>query len=304
MKTKSLTPNKRYLEEEKKRFLEVMFTFLDGTDLETEQFNGRPRFYIKDIIKSLLIISYNGMSYRRAESDLEELEEKGIIQEIPKRSTLNKYMLSKETKEVINNLIQLSSKFFIENEDTLLLDSTWLALRMYSGGYKKVHDKKNPGLKKVRKLHISCLKESKIICCAKTSSGTAHDSLCFKELIQTPLENGFSITKLLADAAYTGKDNYAFCQDLGIKNVFINFRKNNILKKPKSQLWRTQLTMFRKEPEIWHENYKFRMIIEGVFSSIKRKQLNYIRARKENAQDVELLLKCLVYNFTIIGKYA
>jgi len=37
---------------------------------------------------------------------------------------------------------------------------------------------------------------------------------------------------------------------------------------------------------------------------MKRKNLNYLRSRKEVAQDVEVLLKALVYNLTIIGKYS
>jgi hypothetical protein len=48
----------------------------------------------------------------------------------------------------------------------------------------------------------------------------------------------------------------------------------------------------------------FRALVEGVFSAIKRKHLNYLRSRNETAQDIELLLKCLVYNITVIGRYS
>jgi len=298
-----LEPNKKSLEEEKKKFMEVMSSFLDSVDFGGKQNNGRPKFYLRDVIKSLATMSYNGMSYKRIESDLHDLKEKGLITNIPKRSTLNKYMLLTETRKIIEKLIQISSMFFIENEDTLILDSTWLAPKMYTGGYQRVYNKKTAPLLKVRKLHVSCLKNSRIICCAKASLGNVHDSSCFKELVHTPIKNGFEITKLLADAGYTGKDNYAFCRDLNILNVFIDFRKNVSVKRAKSQVWRTQLKMFKENPDLWHENYRFRVIVEGVFSSIKRKHLNYLRSRKENAQDVELLLKCLVYNFEIIGKY-
>ena len=49
---------------------------------------------------------------------------------------------------------------------------------------------------------------------------------------------------------------------------------------------------------------RFRAIIEGIFSSIKRKNINYLRSRNEIAQDNELLFKALVYNLTIIGKFS
>lgn len=298
-----LKPNKKSLEEEKRKFLEVMSGFLDGMDFGINQYNGRPRFYLKDILKSLAVMSYNGMSYRRSESDLNELKEKGVIQNIPKRSTLNKYVLLKETKKMIEKLIQMSSMFFIENENTLIVDSTWLAPRMYSGGYRKVYDKRSGSLYKVRKLHISCLKNSRVICCAKASLGSVSDRKYFQELVHRPIKNGFLINKVIADAGYSGRENYAFCQNLNIIKVFIDFNKRATLKRAKSQLWRTQMKMFKENPELWHENYRFRVVIEGIFSAMKRKHLNYIRSRQEVAQDVELLLKCLVYNFEIIGRY-
>lgn len=68
-----------------------------------------------------------------------------------------------------------------------------------------------------------------------------------------------------------------------------------------------QLLMFIKyseQKEIWHETYRFRVLVEGIFSALKRKHLNYLRSKKEIALHVELLLKVLVYNLTIIGKYS
>jgi hypothetical protein len=300
---KPLNPNGKCLEEEKKKFIEII-SFLDKINFDTNQQNGRPKFYFKDILKSLLIMSYNGMSYRRTESDLIELRDKRIINYIPKRSTLNKYMMLPKTKKIIEKLIEMSSLFFIEHEDTIILDSTWLSPRMYTGGYRKVYDKKSAPLQNLRKLHISCLQNSKIICCARTSKGTVHDNRLFNELVYSPIKNGFIINKLLADAGYTSKDNYAFCQSLNINKVFINFRSNSTTKRAKSKIWKTHLKMFKENPEEWHESYRFRVLVEGVFSTIKRKNLNYLRSKKEIAQDVELLLKCLVYNFTIICRYS
>ncbi len=298
-----LKPNPKALEQEKRNFIDFMFSFIEGVDFEEDQCIGRPRFSIRDIIKSLLVMCYNGMSYRRTEPDLIDLKEKGIIKYVPSRSLLNKYMLLEETKKIMEKLIQMSSLFFIENEDTLIVDSTWLSPRMYSGGYKRVYDKKSTSLQKVRKLHVACLKNSRIICCAKATEGTLHDSRMFEELISTPIKNGFMIRKLLADAGYAGKENYALAQSLNIRSVFIDFRKNATSKHAKSQTYINQLKMFKEEPEQWHESYRFRVLIEGIFSAIKRKHTNYLRSRKDCSQDVELLLKCLVYNLIVSCKY-
>ena len=88
---------------------------------------------------------------------------------------------------------------------------------MYTGGYRKVYDKKNATLQKVRKLHIACLKNSRIICYAKATKGTVHDAPMFEEITRGVVKAGFNIKSLLADAGYLSKNNYALCRDLGIQ---------------------------------------------------------------------------------------
>jgi len=299
-----LQKNTLTLEKEKERFINNLCTFLDPLNFETLQVMGRPRKDFKDIIKSLCMMSYHGMSYRRAESDLKKMHEEELLQTLPPRSTLNDYANDPNTIKLIENLIQVSSLFFIDNENTAILDSTWFGLRMYTGGYRKVHDKRSGSLYKVRKLHIACLKNSKIIAYAKASEGIRNDSPFFEEIVRSVHKLGFPLKTILADAGYSGKNNYALCKELGIMDVFIDFKKNATLKRAKSDLWREKLRLYKEQKEIWNQTYRFRVIVEGIFSAIKRKNLNYLRSKKEVAQDVEILLKCLVYNLTVIGKYS
>lgn len=296
--------NSHTLELEKERFIQNLCAFLEPLNFEILQTNGRPRRDFKDILKSLAVMSYNGMSLRRTQSDLHWMQEKELIKTIPSRSTLNDYANNEDTKKIIERLIQASALFFNDNEDTLIVDSTWFGQRMYSGGYRKVYDKINAPLQKVRKLHIACLKNSKIIACAKASSGTEHDSPFFEKILSNVSKNGFQISTVLADAGYSGKNNYALCKEYGMMNVFIDFKKNATLRRAKSDIWREKLKLFKEHKDVWKETYRFRVLVEGVFSAMKRKNLNYLRSKKEVARDVEVLLKALVYNLTIIGKYS
>jgi len=159
-------------------------------------------------------------------------------------------------------------------------------------------------LQKVRKIHVACLKNSKVIAYAKASKGTEHDSPHFEDAVRTICNNGFKIKTLLVDAGYSGKNNYALCRDLGIMEVFIDFKSNATLRRAKSDIWREKLRLYKEQKQIWNQSYRFRVLIEGVFSAIKRKNLNYLRSKNENARDVEVLLKAFVYNLTIIGKYS
>jgi len=300
----TLQRNTLTLEKEKERFITNLCDFIEPLNFEQLQVMGRPKANFKDIIKALCIISFNGMSYRRTQSDLKWMFEQELIKTIPPRSTLNDYSNDKNTIKLIERLIQVSALFFNDNEDTIILDSTWFAQKMYHGGYKKVYDKKHAPLDYVRKLHIACLKNSRIISYAKASRGTEHDSPHFEDAIRTVCKNGFHIKTLLADAGYSGKNNYALCKELGIMNVFIDFKSNATLRRAKSDIWREKLRLYKEQKNVWNQTYRFRVIVEGIFSAIKRKNLNYLRSKNETARDVELLLKALVYNLTIIGKYS
>jgi len=292
------------LENEKQKFIEVGINLIDSLSLNEEQFIGRPRASYNDILKSLLMMAFHGLSYRRAKTDILNLYSANLIDSIPKRSTLSKYMNEEKTKKLLEKLIQQTALFFRDDEDTLIVDSTWLSTRMYTGGYVKVHDKTSHNYVNTRKLHIGVLKNSKIIAIAKTSTGTVHDNKLFKPLVTGAVKNGFDIKTLLADKGYSSKDNYFLCTSLNIKNIFIDFKKSAGIKRAKSNAWREQLSLLRDYPEIWKETYRYRVIVEGVISTIKRKFLNHIRSRKDVGQECELLLKCLMYNLTIIGKYS
>jgi transposase len=204
----------------------------------------------------------------------------------------------------LEKLITISALFFNDNENTLIIDSTWLSTRMYRGGYKIVHDKKNVNFGETRKLHIGCLKNSKIIAFARATAGEIHDNPVGREIIQEVANAGFNLTSVLADAGYRSKETYALCKELGILDPYINFTRNVGTKRAKSDLWQERVKMWKEQPEIWHEAYRYRVLVEGVFSTIKRKQQNWLRSKNELAQDIELLLKCLVYNLTVIGKYS
>ncbi len=302
--TITLQKNPLSLEQEKERFMRNMCDFLEPLNFEAMQEMGRPRADFKDIVKCLLMMSYNSMSYRRTQSDIKKMFEEGLIQTMPPRSTLNDYSNNLDTKNLIEKLIQASALFFVDEEDTAIVDSTWFAKRMYGGGYKAVHDKRSGSLYKVRKLHVACLKNSKVIAYAKATKGTEHDNPFFERIIRGIVKLGFPLKSVLADSGYMSKDNYALCKELGILDVFIDFRSNVTGKAPKSDLWREKFKMYKEQKEVWNQTYRYRVLVEGVFSAIKRKNITYLRSKKETALDVEVLLKALVYNITIMGKYS
>ena len=291
---------KNHLEKEKVNFLKAACEFLESFEFEDEQVNGRPKTNERELLKHLLVMSYNAMSYRRAISDLEILYEQGYIERIISRSTLNDFANRKNTITLLERLIQVSATFFKDTEDTLVVDSTWFGEKMYVGGYKNVHAGKM-GLENTRKIHVGILKNSKVICYAKATKGTLHDSPIFKDILIESTEH-FDLKYCLGDKAYCSKDNYILC---GEKNItaYLEFKRNCRTCRGKSKAWKTQIDIWKNNSEAWREKYRFRVVIEAVFSVIKKKHSNYLRSRKQISRDVEMLLKCLVYNLTAIGKH-
>ena len=79
------------LANEKITFLKTACNFLEIIELEDEQINGRPRTCQRELLKHLLVMSYNAMSYRRTISDLQILYDQGYIKKVISRSTLNDF---------------------------------------------------------------------------------------------------------------------------------------------------------------------------------------------------------------------
>ena len=256
---------KNTLSNEKEKFIRNMIQFIDAIQFEDKPIFGRPRAILPDLFKSILLMSYHGMSYRRAESDIRWLFENKLISSIPRRSTLNKYMNLNETQKVLESLITISALIFIDYEDTLICDSTWLSHHMYGGGYKIVYDKEHAPLDKCTKIHIGCLKKSKVIAGAIVTKGTTHDCPIFQKLLLKVFNAGFCITSLLADKGYASKDNYSFCRKLNIEEVFIDF-KSKCKPNPNSHTaWNNRLRAFLQHPDIWKESYRFRVLVESLF---------------------------------------
>lgn len=292
----------RHLEMEINNFPIIMNDLINLLDIKEKNSMGRPSYPLKDIIKCLLIKTLRNLSYRRSESDIEELYKKGIISSIPRRGVLNKYMMDHNLKRLLQKLISLSAEFFIDCEDTLLMDSTWLSKRMYRSSNRVSEGGKSHNFGKTRKLHVVCLKNSKIIVHAICTKGTSNDSPHFEPLLNKVMDSGFNIKTLLADAGYSSRFNYALCDAYGIEEVYIDFRKNASTRSSKGGLWKQRLMLYKTDLNTWKDQYRFRVLIEGVFSSMKRKQINYIRSRKGISQDIELFLKALCYNICIINK--
>ncbi|MEK6914982.1 MAG: transposase [Nanoarchaeota archaeon] len=287
------------LELEKYNYSSTLANFFDK--FSDEQI--RPHY--KNALKCLLLMAYPSNSYRKGYSEMLFAQRQGIISHPIKRSAVCKYMNSIETYKLLGLLIQESARQFIRSNQTLILDSTWMGLKMYVGGFtNKPASKRHsgiPSLRKTRKLHIGIIRDSKVIAYARTSQGTEHDAKFFEEIVTAVKFNGFDLNTVLADAGYLSKRHYELTEELGIQNAFINFRSNSKFGGG-SKAWNTAFNLYKKNHERFRDAYRYRWGVEGVISTIKRRSMNWLRTRNDVARDNELMLKALIHNLVIIGK--
>lgn len=296
--------NSKHLEIEKETFIQAMNSIIDSLDVEEEIKEGRPPLPKKDILKSLLIMSYHSFSYRRSLTDIRELHKKGLILNMPNRASMNRLMNNSKLVQDLQNLIQITSTYILDWLDsTIIFDSTSFGrmLRLSEVKYAKAI---NIGsLYRTKKLHIAIAKNSKAIVCARASNGTVHDSSYFKELLFDLIKAKFPIKVLLGDSAYNSKEHYSLCEENDIQ-AFLDFKKNAVVDRSKGFLRKKQFQLYTNEPAEWFKFYSARTLIEITFSSIKRKGISFLRSRKDISQSNEMLLKALWYNFCLIAKNA
>lgn len=294
-----------HLQNEWIRFKDLVGSIVEGLPEFPCHEGCRPALHKKDILLALLIRAYRGLSYRRVHSDLLEAQAAGLLEYIPSRPTLNRAMLDPELTTALTTLIERTAAPFYASEDTAIIDSTWMNIDAYSSAVRMKRAGtlyKDGWVSRSRKLHLCILKKSRIIGAAMVSDGVSADTSFFKELLLRTFQQGFNLTSVLADAAYSSKSNYAFCHDLGIANAFLDFKKNQVPRRSKSLLYRKQLHLFRDNKTEWHSHYRFRPLIESVFSETKRKFKHHLMGRKVASMDNELLLKAVVYNLTSLSR--
>ncbi len=242
-----------------------------------------------------------------ANTDIKILYQNQIISTFPKRATLNKYMLDPHIQEKIRELITLSALSFADVNDCILVDSTWFSQysRICGAHKRKIDDRvlRLPSMAKTRKLHFVCFKDSKMILVARTTKGTTHDNKIFLEMMEEIKFHKFKIRTIIADNAYCAKANFTWLEENGIKKAFLDFKGNSIVRRSQSGLRKDMLMMWKERPDEWKETYRYRVLIESLISGLKRRgKFHYLRSKKPESQDCEMLLKVLLHNLNILAK--
>ena len=159
--------------------------------------------------------------------------------------------------------------------------STWYDIRIKKKSRRKDHIK----------LHISIDVETGQIHYFTITDWKIADSTEFERLMKYLPE----IEACLGDKGYSSRSNCQIIAGKGGK-AYIMFKTNATGRAKGKPEWKRSFYELKDDPDSWKLTYHLRSIVESVFSSIKRRWNNFVRAKKKRMQKKELALKVLAYN--------
>ncbi len=283
---------------EKELFLHVMNDLVESIDLREIKKRGRPS-HLKDLLKACIMKVYLKSASRQLKTELKYLCDIGIINTVPNFNTINKFLDKQNLQQVLEEMITTSAIPLNQIETHFAIDATgissykfnrWLNLRTET-------DRR----KDFVKAHICCGSKSKIITSMKVTTAHTNDCPLFVPLLNKTAKY-FNVLSVSADKGYCSKINFQFAEAIGAQ-AYIPFKSNTTGKARGSYAFLRAFKLAKEHPELYNNFYHVRSLSESVFSSVKRRFLDYTRSKKLQARINEAYLKFVCYNICVLIRW-
>ena len=265
--------------------------------------NGRPPAFVGDIIKSLCIKAYSNYSSWRTESELKIARSMGIIDEVPKRSTLNKYMQSGRVTRFLHKLYKIIAEPLAEIEIYFAADATGISNKYGNTRWIKIRHTRKEGILKreYSKLHIISGVKTNVICSAKITKGTVHESPLFRPLLDDTAKI-FNIKEISADGGYLSRKNVKAIAKIGAVPFIKGSKCVNVPGRGTVSAWGSMLRLWKNHKMFFAEHYHRRSNVEATFGMIKRKFGDFCRCKKVISKENEILCKIVCHNTVVLAE--
>jgi transposase/predicted RNA-binding Zn-ribbon protein involved in translation (DUF1610 family) len=290
---------------EKLLFLDILGDLCAQLPEEPPNAIGRPRARIREMAFCMAAKLYEGLSSRRATSDLQIAMQKGYLRSVPHFNTVLKYFNDPAMSQMLYALITLSALPLREFETTFAVDASGLSSAFYSrwfdyrfgnldGKQGKAHD--------WIKIHVICGVKTNIVAAIKVTDGKAGDSPQFPELLRKAAKH-FKISEVCADKGYSSRLNMDTAFEVGAV-PYIAFKENATGKALGSSAWKRMFHYYQFRREEFMARYHQRSNVESTFSMLKRKFSTKLMLKKDVGQLNEALAMVLCHNICVLAKEA
>ena len=268
---------------------------------EPDQYRGRPRLSLADIIFASTFKVYSTVSGRRFMTDLREAKGRGYLSKVPHYNSVFRYLEAEALTPYLYDLITTSSLPLKSVESAFAVDSSGFStgqfMRWLDVKYGKEEDRRM-----WLKVHLMCGVKTNIVTSVEISDGYAHDYHFFKGLVARTGESGFNMKEVSADKAYLGGENLLVTLRHGAI-PYIPFKSNSQIQTsygPKSELWTRMFHFYNLHREEFLDHYHKRSNVETTFHMIKAKFGQRLRSKTMTAQVNEALCKVLCHNLCVL----
>ncbi len=283
--------------QEKLMFLDLLSQLAELIPEVPNKGAGRPPMPLREMVFASVCKTYEMLSSRRLNSDLEIAKGRGYLSRVPHFNTLLGYLNKEELTPVLTALIQISALPLRDFESTFAVDASGLSSAFYS----RWLDYRFNGDKRVKdwlKVHLICGTKTNIVTHVVVTDGSRNDCPQFPVLVKETAKN-FKIREVCADMGYSSRANMQLAWDFGA-TPYIPFKENAAPNKLGSKAWAKMFYYFKLNQERFYSHYHQRSNVETTFSMLKRKFNGRLMLKNEAGQVNEALAKVLCHNVVVL----
>jgi len=286
--------------DEKSRVETLLRGLCDGIEQPPAKKTGRHPLRLADVIYGATMKTYVGFSGRRATSDIQSCEARGLVSDAAHYNTIFRYMERPEMTPLLQTLVEQSALPLRAIERQFAIDGTGFSTNTYGRWFDHKYGEEKRAHKYV-KAHAVVGTLTNVIATVAMTHGFVSDTPMLPPLIKRATDAGFQIDELSGDKAYLSHENLAAVTAAGAM-PFIIFKDNSQgnSKGCAAEAWQRMWHLFSLERDTFLKHYHRRSNVESTFSAVKRLFGTAVRAKGDVAQFNEVYLKCLAYNLTCL----
>ena len=151
------------------------------------------------------------------------------------------------------------------------------------------------------KLHAIADDKVPIFLSARVTKGYYGDALQFNTVLQQ-VDPSIQTGDVCGDPAYLSREIVSIVEEKGGQAI-IKLKTGIPLKAKGYFAWVKMLTLAREKPKEYEKRNHRRSVIEGYFGGLKTRLVSKIRSKRRHNQNIEPLLKVVVWNALVLTRY-
>jgi transposase len=256
---------------------------------------GRKPHMLRDRLFSVCFKVYSTLSHRRFGCDLEDAHKAGYLTRLPHYNKVPCFMEDSALTPHLLSLIGRSAAPLAAVETAFAIDSSGFSTSKFVRWYDEKYGVERSGHDWV-KVHLACGVKTHIVTAAAIYERDTADCPILPELVKATAER-FTIREVSGDKAYLSAENVETVAHYG-GQAFIAPKVNTT--GGVGGLFEKMFRYYQYKQDEFMAHYHKRSNVESVFSMVKRKFGDHVRARTPAAMVNESLAKLVCHNLCCV----